>query len=135
MDIVSIAVLVMAVTLIVLAAAIVPAFLEIRKAAVASRETLQRIETDLRPVLRELHEALADIKLIVHETADKRGDVSTFMEALGDTGRGLRTINGVVGSVAGLMASSSLWLTGARVAGKYVIEKLIRKGGRDHGKQ
>ncbi len=135
MDIVSIAVVAMAVTLIVLAAAIVPAFLEIRKAAVASRETLQRIEADLRPVLKELHEALADIKLIVHETADKREDVATFMEALGDTGRGLRTINGVVGSVAGLMARSSLWLTGAKVAGKYVMEKLIRKGGKDHGKQ
>ncbi len=133
MDMISVAVVVMAVTLIVLAAAIVPAFIEIRKAAVASRETLQRIEADLRPVLKELHEVLADIKLIAHETADKREDVSTFMEALGDTGRGLRSINGVVGSVAGLLANSSIWLTGAKVAGKYVMEKFIRKGGTDHG--
>jgi uncharacterized protein YoxC len=135
MDIVSVAVVIMAVTLIVLAAAIVPAFIEIRKSAVASRETLQRIESDLRPVLKELTAALTDIKLIVHETADNREDISTFMEGLGDTGRGLRTINEVVGSVAGVMAHSSMWMTGAKVAGKYVMERLILKGGKDHGKQ
>lgn len=135
MDIVSVAVVIMAVTLIVLAAAIVPAFIEIRKSAVASRETLQGIEAELRPILKELHEALVDIKLIVHETAEKREEVATFMEALGDTGRGLRSVNGVIGSIAGVMVSSSLWLTGAKVAGKYVMEKLIRKGGKDHVEQ
>jgi len=129
MTIVSIAVMIMAVTFVVIAAAIVPAFLEIRKAAVASREALERIEIDLRPVLNELQATLSDINLIVHETAEKREDVAAFMGALGDTGRGLRTINGVVGSVATVLATSSIWMTGAKVAGKYAVEKFLRKKG------
>ena len=135
MSIVGIAVMIMAVTLIVLAAAIVPAFIEIRKAAAASRETLERIEADLRPVLQELHETLTDLRLIVHETAEKREDVADFMGALGDTGRGLRTINNVVGSVAGVLSTSSVWLTGLKVAGKYAAEKIRRKRGKSDGEQ
>ena len=135
MGIVSIAVMVMAVTLVVLAFAIVPAFIEIRKAAVASRETLERIESDLRPVLQELRETLTDLRLIVQETAGKSEDVAVFMEALGDTGRSIRTINGVVGSVASVLANSSLWLTGAKVAGKYAFEKFRGKRGKSDGEQ
>jgi len=135
MDIAGIAVVVMAVTLVVLAGAMIPAFIEIRKTAVASRETLSRIEAELQPVLRELRETLAGTKLIVEETAANREDVTTFMEALGDTGRSLRTINNVAGSVAGVLASSSLWLTGARVAGKFMFDRLLRKEGKQHGKQ
>jgi uncharacterized protein YoxC len=132
---VGLAVMVMAVTLVVLAAAIVPAFLEIKKAAAASRESLERIEADLRPLLKELHDTLSDLNLIVHETAEKREDVATFMGALGDTGRSLRTINSVAGTVAGFLASSSLWLTGAKVAGKFALDKFISKGGKKHVEQ
>lgn len=131
----SIAVVIMAVTLVVIAAAIVPAFLEIRKTVIASRETLERIEGDLRPVLHELRETLADLKLIIHDTADKREDVTTFMGALGDTGRSMKTINSVLGSVVGLAANSSVWLTGAKVAGKFVAEKFLRKRGKEHVEQ
>jgi uncharacterized protein YoxC len=131
MGIVSIAVVIMAVTMVVLAAAIVPAFIEIRKAAAASRETLERIEADLHPVLKELRETLEELRL----TAGGREHISSFMEALGDTGRGLRTINGVIGSVAGVITSSSLWLTGAKVAGKYAAEKFLRKRGKSYGEQ
>jgi uncharacterized protein YoxC len=132
MGIESVAVVIMAVTLVVIAAAIVPAFLEIKKTAVASRVTLERIEGDLRPVLNELRETLADLQLIIHATADKREDVSTFMGALGDTGRSIKTINNVLGSVAGLVSNSSVWLTGAKVAGKFVAEKFLRKRGKEH---
>jgi uncharacterized protein YoxC len=135
MGIVSIAVMIMAVTLVVLAAAVVPAFLEIRKTAVATRETLERIEGDLKPVIRELHDVLTDLNLIVHETADKREDVATFMLALGDTGRGLRSINGVIGSVATVVSTSSLWITAAKVAGKFAVEKLLRKRGKSDVEQ
>lgn len=133
MGIVSIAVMIMAVTLAIMAAAIIPAFIEIRKAVVASREALERIEVDLRPILKDLQETASDLKLVVSETAEKREDLAIFMESLGDTGRGLKTINGAIGTVAGVMATSSIWMTGAKVAGKYVIEKIIRKGGKDHG--
>jgi hypothetical protein len=78
---------------------------------------------------------LTDLNLIVHETADKREDVATFMLALGDTGRGLRSINGVIGSVATVVSTSSLWITAAKVAGKFAVEKLLRKRGKSDVEQ
>lgn len=135
MGIVSIAVMIMAVTLVVLAAAIVPAFIEIRKTAAALRETLERIEGDIKPMIRDLNATVSDLNLLVHETSGKREDVALFMESLGDTGRNLRTINEVAGSVAGVLSTSSLWMTGAKVAGKYAVERLLTKRGKTDGKQ
>jgi len=51
------------------------------------------------------------------------------MEELGNAGRNLRTINNVVGTVAGVLGGSTLWVTGAKVAGKYLIERISRKRG------
>ncbi len=134
MDIIPIAVVVVAVTLVVLAAFIIPTLLEIKKTAAATREFLSCTESELRPVIKELHETLADLKVLTQGAADKVEDVQTFMEAVGDAGRNLRTINTVVGSVAGLLGSSSIWITGARVAGKLILERMTKKGGKSHGK-
>ena len=133
MVIIPIAVAVMAVTLVVLAACLIPTLLEMRKTAVATREFLSMAESELKPVVRDLRETLADIKLLTQGAADKVEDVQIFMEAVGDTGRNLRTINTVMGTVAGLFGSSSVWLTGARVAGRFILERISRKGGKSHG--
>jgi uncharacterized protein YoxC len=119
----------MAITLVVLAAFIIPALIEIRRTAAATRDFLSSTDTELKPAIKELRETLADLKLLTHGAADKVEDIETFMEAVGDTGRNLRTINTVVGSVAGLLGGSSLWLTGARVAGRYILERLSKKRG------
>jgi hypothetical protein len=62
------------------------------------------------------------------EAAEKTGDMKLFMEALGDTGRNLRTINTVVGAVAGVLSTSSLWITGAKAAGKLILARFSKKG-------
>jgi hypothetical protein len=54
------------------------------------------------------------------------------MDAIGDTGRGLRTINSVIGTVAGVMSRSTLWLTGAKVTGSFILDKIIKKRGERH---
>lgn len=124
---ISIAIVVMAVTLVVLAAFMVPAFIEIRKTAAAMREFVACTESELKPVLHELHITLNELKGITEGAAAKTEDVKLFMEALGDTGRNLRTINNVVGAVAGVLANSAAWITGARVAGTFILERLSRK--------
>lgn len=129
MDIVGISVLIMALTLVVLAAFMIPAFIEIRRTATAVRSFLVCTESELRPALQDLQVALADLKTLTAEASTKTEDVKTFMEALGETGRNLRTINRVVGSVSGALASSSLWVTGARVAGKLILERIKKKRG------
>lgn len=133
MVIIPISVAVMAVTLVVLAVCLIPTLLEMRKTAVATREFLATAESELKPVIRELRETLADIKLLTQGAADKVEDVQIFMEAVGDTGRNLRTINTVVSAAAGLLGSSSVWLTGAKVAGRFILDRISRKGGKSHG--
>ena len=130
MDIVGIAAVIVALTLVVLAAFLIPAVIEIRKTASALRDFVTGTDSELKPLLRDLQLTLADLKAITGEASTRTDDVKCFMEALGDAGRNLRTINSVVGSVSGVLASSSMWLTGARVAGKFIIERISRKGGK-----
>ena len=129
MLVLSIAVAVMAVTLIVLACFMIPAFVEVRKTAAASREFLSCVEKEIKPVLREMHEMLTDLKVISEEAATKAEDVKIFMEELGNAGRNIRTINSVVGGVTGFLSKSSLWMTGAKVAGKLIAERIFKKRG------
>ena len=124
---INLAVAVVAVTMVVLAAFMIPAFIEIRKTAIALRQTSERAESEFKPVLHELHKTLTELKCLVGGAAARTEDVVSFMEALGDTGRNLRTINHVVGAVAGVLASSSAWMTGARVAGKVILERLLQR--------
>src|SRR5512143_3591998 len=106
---ISLAAVLIAITMVVLAAFMIPTFIEIRKTAIALRLVSERAESDFKPVLHELHKTLTDLKGIVEGAATKTDDVKYFMEALGDTGRNLRTINHFVGAVAGVLASSSAW--------------------------
>jgi uncharacterized protein YoxC len=132
MTLIGIAAAVAAIALILLVAFIIPVLVEIRKAVVMSRETLASIQSDLRPVLKELRETLADIKAVTGGVSEKVDDVKEFMDAIGDTGRGLRTINSVIGTVAGVMSRSTLWLTGAKVTGSFILDKIIKKRGERH---
>ncbi len=129
MGIIPISVAVMAITLVVLAAFIIPAFVELRKTVIATREFLTSTETELKPIIKDLRETLADLRVLTEGTADKVEDVRTFMEAVGDTGRNLRTINTVIGSAAGLLGGASIWLNGAKVAGRLILERISKKRG------
>ncbi|HEY6871972.1 MAG TPA: DUF948 domain-containing protein [Geobacteraceae bacterium] len=128
MDVISIAVVVVAVTIVILAVFAIPAFIEARKTAVAAREFLAHTDTELQPALKNLHLIIHDLKEMTAEAAEKTGDVKLFMEALGDTGRNLRTINAVVGAVAGVLSTSSLWITGAKAAGRLIRNRFSKKG-------
>jgi uncharacterized protein YoxC len=124
---IDLAAVVVAITLAVLAAFLIPTFIEIRKSAASLREFIVSADSELKPVLHELHQTITELKIIAEVAASKSEDMKTFMEALGDTGRNLRTINHVVGSVAGVLATSSAWVVGARVAGKFILERLSKK--------
>lgn len=124
---IDLAAILVAITLVVLAAFLIPAFIEIRKTAASLRDFITCADSELKPVLHELHQTITELKIIAEVAASKSEDMKTFMEALGDTGRNLRTINHVVGSVAGVLASSSAWVVGARVAGKFILERLSKR--------
>ena len=124
---ISLAVVIIAITVVVLVAFMIPAFIEIRKTVVSIREISVRSENELIPVLNELHKTLTAVKSLAEGAATKTEDVKSFLDALGDTGRNLRTINNVVGTVTGVLSSSSAWLVGAKVAGRFILERLSRK--------
>jgi uncharacterized protein YoxC len=128
---ISLAAVLVAITLVVLAAFLIPAIIEIRKTAASLREFITCTDNELKPVLHELRQTLTELKIITEAVSSKTEDVKIFMDALGDTGRNLRTINHVVGSVAGVLASSSAWVVGAKATGKFILERLSkkRKGG------
>ena len=128
MDVISISVAVVAVTFVILAVFAIPAFIEARKTAVAAREFLARTDMELQPALRDLRLIIDDLKFVIAEASEKTGDIKTFMEALGDAGRNIRVINSVVGVVAGTLTTSSLWLTGARAAGRLILNRFSKKG-------
>lgn len=129
MGLIPLAVAVMAITLVVLAAFMIPAFIELRKTASAAREFLVGKESELKPIIRDLQETLADLRVLTQGAAENVEDVKVFMESMGDAGRSIQTINTVVGGVATVVGRSSLWLTGAKVAGKFILDRIIKKRG------
>src|SRR6266702_613024 len=107
MTIISLAAMVVAITMVVLAAFLIPAFIELRKAAAASREFIVRTDAKLQPILDELRETLAELRVITTGVAENADDLKCFMGAIGETGRGLHTISAVVGGAASALTASS----------------------------
>lgn len=116
-----------AITFAILAAFLIPAVIEIRKTAIALREFTVNAENDLKPVLHELQNTLTELKVLAGEAAARADEIRSFTEALGETGKNLRTINSVVGTVAGVLANTSAWAIGAKAAGRMILESLSKK--------
>ena len=138
MTLIGLAVIVMAIAVVAIAAVLIPALIEIRKTAVSTREILERTELELKPVIKELHETLADMKTLTATIAEGSDNLKSLFTVAGDTTRGLRTISSVLTGVSGAVSSSTLWLTGAKVAGKFIMEQIKKRkakqqGGDNHG--
>lgn len=129
MEIIAIAAAVIAITFIVLVAFLIPALIEIRKTAVSVRTYVTDVESQMQPILKELRELTANLRIFTDAVASRSDEVKSFMVSLGDTGRNISKINVVVGEVAGLLCRSSLWLTGLKAAGQYAVGRILKKGG------
>lgn len=127
MILISIAAAVVAITFVVFALFTIPTFIEARKTAIAARDFISRTDSELQPALKELRIVIGDLKTLTSEAAEQAGEVKMCIEAIGDTGRHLKTINSIVGTVAGAVSGSSLWWTGAKVAGKFMIERATKR--------
>jgi len=130
MIIINIAAVVVALAVVALVITLIPLIRELKTTAVTVREIAGRMEMDIQPTIKELHNTLIELNVITAGAAEKVEDIQCFMSAVGETGRGLRTISSVVGGAAGALSKSSLWLTGAKVAGSFVYDRFTKKGGR-----
>jgi uncharacterized protein YoxC len=138
MTLIGVAAIVMAIAMVAVAAYLIPALIELRKTVVATREFLERTESELKPLITEIHEAVVDLKILTATVSAGSENLKDLFEVAGETGRGLRTISSLVNGVTSVVSGSSLWLTGAKVASKFILERLKnrkqqRKGGADHG--
>jgi uncharacterized protein YoxC len=127
MTFIEISVAVVALAFVVIAWFLVPTILEVRRTCVALRETLERTSAELQPTFRDLQQAAADLRVVTDSVAGRVEDVEVFIAAVGDAGRNIRTINTIVGSVTSLAGKSSVWMTGAKVATSYLMERLLKR--------
>jgi uncharacterized protein YoxC len=118
-----------ALTLVILAICLIPVLLELKKTAIAVRGFTETMQLEVKPLVKELRDTVSDIQVVTSATAANADGVNVFLEELGHAGHNIRMINKVIGIASTVVASSSTWAIGARVAGRYIADRLIKKRG------
>ena len=108
---------------------LIPTILSLKKTAESVTALSEMVQQELQPTIKELNSILVEMKTVGGGIAEHTGDVKRFMAALGETGSNLHSINRTVGAATGMLTATSVWLTGAKVAGKYLIERYLKKRG------
>ena len=129
MSLTGIALIIIAVALCSLVLIMIPTLLTIKRTAVSVGELAHMIQSELKPTLQELTGVLAELRTVGGGLAEQTDDVKRFMAALGETGDNLHTINRSVSVVTTVLNTTSVWATGAKVAGKYMFERYLKKRG------
>jgi uncharacterized protein YoxC len=129
MLIIGIASAVTAVTLVVLTCYAIPVLSELRQTARSLRTVTEVLDSEMTPLIKELRETIADVHEVTRITAASADGVGLLMEELGQAGQNIRMINKVAAGVTGVVSNSSVWVTGARVAGRFIIDRLMKKRG------
>jgi uncharacterized protein YoxC len=129
MPLTGIALIIVAVALCILVLTLIPTLLSIKKSAAQVGELAEMVQGELKPALQELTGVLAELKSAGSGMAEYNDDVKRFLTELGEAGSNLHTINRTVGVVTGVLDTTSVWATGAKVAGKYMFERYLKKRG------
>jgi uncharacterized protein YoxC len=86
---VNIAAIVVAAAVVVLVFFFVSLIRELKTTAISLREIASRMESDILPTVKELHEVLTEVSMITEGAAEGMDSVKSLMSAVGETGRGL----------------------------------------------
>ncbi len=129
MTYVGIALIIVAVAFCVLVLTLIPTIVAVKRTADSVSALHDVVQQELKPTIRELAAVLAEMRTISSGIAEHTDDVRCFMSSLGETGANLHRINRTVGVAAGVLTTTSAWVTGARVAGKYALERYLTKRG------
>jgi uncharacterized protein YoxC len=129
MSLTEIALITIAVSFLILVVTLLPVILNVKRTAASVGSLFDMIQKELKPAIQELTALLVELKTVSSGVAEHTDDVKRFMSALGETGTNLSTVNRSVSVVTGLLNTTSAWATGAKVAGKYVLEQYLKKRG------
>lgn len=106
---------------------LIPTILAIKRTAESFTNLSVMLQEELKPAINELTAVLSEIKTFSGGVAEHTGDITHFMTALGETGSSMHAINRTIGNATGVLNMASVWVTGAKVAGKYFIERYLNK--------
>jgi uncharacterized protein YoxC len=129
MSLTGIALIIIAVAFLILVLTLLPAIAAVKRTAASVGSLSDMVQQELRPTIQELTAVLTEMKTVSAGVAEHTEDLNRFMTAMGETGTNLSTINRSVGVVAGLLSTTSAWTTGAKVAGRYLLERYLKKRG------
>jgi len=129
MSLTEIALIIIAVSILILVLTLLPAIAAFKRSAASVGTLSDMIQVELKPTIQELTAVLVELKTVSGGVAEHTEDMHRFMTALGETGINLSTLNRSVGVVAGMISTTSAWTTGAKVAGRYLFERYLRKRG------
>jgi len=129
MTLAGIVLIIIAVAFCILVMVMVPAMLTMKRTAASVGELSQMLQQELQPAIKELTALLVEMKAVSGDVAEHTDDVRCFMSALGETGINLHAINHSVGVVTNVLNTTSVWAAGAKMTGKYLIERYLKKQG------
>ena len=129
MPLTGIALIIIAVALCILVLTLIPTLLTVKRTYASVGELAEMVQRELRPTLQELTGVLSELKTVGGGVAEHTEDVARFMSALGETGTNLNAINRAVCVVSRVINATSVWSTGAKVAGKYMLDRYLKKRG------
>ena len=120
-----IAALIAALALVVLVLFLIPAIISVKRTAESVAVLADLLTSELKPTIKELNEVLVELKTVGNGVAQHTDDLKKFMSALGQTGEQISTVNRSVGMVTNVFGQANAWATGAKVAGKFLLERYL----------
>ncbi len=107
---------------------LVPALLELRRAAWRLQEFIRTLELDLRPVLQEAREGVRAATKAAQEVADGTARLRGAMAAVEEAGENLRMTTGTIRAVFGsrLIPIASV-LAGVRAGTRFLWKQYTRR--------
>lgn len=129
MDLLTVLVLLIAITLIAASIYLVTVCEEVKKTLFVTREFIKRVDSEVDPIVGDLQIVMSNLKIASEGVASRVDEIKSAMEAVGDTGRNISRINVVIGHVADVVGRISLLSAGAKAAGKYLHERISHKRG------
>lgn len=115
-----------AVTLVVLAIAILPVLAEMKKTAESLRDTSEKLQKEIIPLIEELRDTISDVQVVTKTAAARAEGITLLMDELGHAGHNIRMINKVIGIASDVVHNYPVWMTGAKVAGKYIADRIMK---------
>ncbi|GFO62965.1 DUF948 domain-containing protein [Geomonas paludis] len=115
-----------ALTLVILALCLIPVLTELKKAALALQGAADLLQKEVTPLVKELRDTVSDVQVVTGAAAANAEGVNLLLSELGHAGHNIRMINKVLGIATEIVANAPVWITGAKVAGKYIADRIIK---------